>query len=237
MKRLFYSSMVLTGVLLAAGDLYGKDAVYHWCFDEGQGNVSVESKGKLKATLADPTKKTTWTGGKKGNALHVKGIKGVKGVGAAVLPLKGDLFMKEFTLEIWTRFDDGIRPGAFRDIIANGGEKGPGFRLTYWLRGLRVISGDGKKIASAASEKLNILPGVWNMIVMTYNGKKVEIFLNGQKVCSSDFVLTKGHNKVSLGSFGYGYAYSMEGALDEFRYYDYVRTNKEIIESYQKNLL
>lgn len=237
MKRLIYSSVVLASALLFAGDLHGKDALYHWSFDEGKGNSAMESKGKLKAALSNPSKNTFWTNGKKGSGIRIKGIKGKRPVGGAILPLSNALFMKNFTLEIWVRFDKGIRAGTFRDIIANGGEKGPGFRLTYWLYGLKVISGNGKKVASTGSGRLNILPDVWNMIVMTYNGKKVEIFWNGQKVCSQNFVLTKGNNKVSIGSFGYGYAYPVEGTVDEFRYYDHVRTEKEIIESYRNNML
>lgn len=236
MKHQICTLLLACGVILA-DTVCGAEPLYQWKFDEGEGTTAMDSKGKLKAPLIDSPASTRWVNGKRGSGIQIKRAQGKKRVGGLALPLPPDLFMKPFTIELWVRFDDGIPRGTFRDIVGNGGDKGPGFRLTYWLQGLKVISGDGKNIIHAGSGKLNILPDVWNLVTMTYDGGKIELFLNGEKICSEKIQLTSGNKKLSLGSFGYGYAYPLEGAVDEFCYYDHVKPAEEIIQTYQKDIL
>ena len=236
MKHPIYSRLVL-GSIISAGAAYCAEPVYQWSFEEGEGTTAADSKCKVKVPLINFPENTRWVNGKRGTGVQIKRAEGKKKAGGLAMPLSPELFMKPFTLEFWVRFDDGIPRGTFRDMVGNGGDKGPGFRLTYWLQGLKVVSGDGKKVVTVGSGKLNILPDVWNMVAMTYDGGKIELFLNGEKVCSEKIQLTRGNKKLSLGSFGYGFAYPVEGTIDEFCYYDYAKTGEEIIQAYQKNML
>lgn len=223
MKKLFIL-LTLPALLGAAEPVVVKN------FDDGN-----------KKDLVRFPAKTRFVQGKTGQGVHISGnykqrnISG--GVNVAIAPA---VFTAPFTAEIWVKPDDKIKFNNRREIFGNGGDRGPGFQLFYFYNSIRLLTGDGKKargINSAQTETF-FQQNSWNHIAMTYDGKKkVKVYLNGNKIIDKDFVLTRGRTGITLGSYRRGFAYPFNGAIDSFRLYKKVKTQEEIIESYEKDLL
>ena len=173
-----------------------------------------------------------------GKALYIGGGYKNNMAGGASTTIDPETFTKPFTIDLWLKLDAKVDFKNFRDIFGNGGDRGPGFRLTYYYNQLRLISGDGKDARIAVvGTKIVIPKEEWFFISVTYSGSELKIYLNGKEVLKKDIVLTAGRKTFSFGSYRNGMAYPLKGALDNVRIYDKVLEQSDIVAIYEKEVI
>ena len=149
--------------------------------------------------------------------------------------VKPEIFTGPFTLELWVKFDDNVRYQNSRQIAGNGGDCGPGFRLAYWYNRYWVITGDGKKMISAESSRNLIVPkGQWLHLALTYQGTDVVLYMNAKEVLRRKMTLTLGVPALTIGCFRNGFAYPLNGAVDEIAIYNTALKEDEIFTLFER---
>ena len=195
------------------------------------------SSGKnYPGTFVNVGKNTKRVQGKQGFAVRFGGSnKKRKKSGGMIIRKTGIDFSKAFTATMWVKFDKDIKLNGFNDILGNAvSDRGPGFRLTVFYGSLVFRSGDGKKVWGCSSNrsKVALACDIWLHLAVVFDGEKGSIFLDGEKVAEQDMTITSGRKDIFVGSYRGGFAYSMKGAIDELKIYNYAKTDLEISAKY-----
>ncbi|MBO4513656.1 MAG: LamG domain-containing protein, partial [Victivallales bacterium] len=158
--------------------------------------------------------------------------------GGASTAIEPETFTKPFTIDMWLKLDPKVDYKYFRDLVGNGADNGPGFRITYYYNQLRVITGDGTTHqAAVVGTKIIIPKDEWFFISMTYSGSELKIYINGKEAMKKEITLTAGKKMFTFGSYKGGMAYPLKGALDNVRIYDKVLEQAEIVAIYEKEVI
>ncbi len=193
--------------------------------------------GGKPAELVNPGTNSKFVEGRDGQALLVLGAgKERNSVGGAIVHHFDFDFSQPFSIVIVFKVNKDAEYRAFKDIVGvSDGERGPGFRVTYFYGKLCLRSGNGTQVESVETNpsKVSVTPDVWHHLAVTADGKTGRIYLDGIEVASGALSITptSGRN-IALGSFRFGYAYALQGALDDVMIFNRVKDAKEIAADY-----
>lgn len=212
--------------------------VGYWRFDEGEGLVVKDASGNGKdGRVANEGRGVRRVEGRTGNAPEFSGgdPKKRRVAGCVEVPNMGEQdFAKGLTIELWVKFTKIKRPQTYELVSNTFGDRGQGFRLMLsWLR-LVFSSGEGGagKTWGAASKaaKTKIEAGVWYHVAATYDGSVYRVYLDGLEVAASGrLTMTTGRPVLYIGSYNAGYAYGLNGIVDDVRIYNHARQPMEIL--------
>lgn len=212
-----------------------------WRFDEAEGTALADatSSGRT-ATIMNDGRGVRWVEGRTGKALEFTGGDPEKRsvAGCVEVPNTGGCdFTKGLTAELWVKFTKINRPQTYELVSNTFSDRGKGFRLTLSWLALRLTSGEGGSGTTwgAGSEpaKTKIEPGVWYHVAATYDGSVYRVYLDGLEVgvSESGLTMTPGRPVINIGSYNGGYAYGLDGVVDDVRIYAYARTPRQVLEA------
>ena len=146
------------------------------------------------------------------------------------------------SIELWIKFDESYNRRKTYELVSNTlGDRGKGFRLRISWGKIGIFSGEGGANgktwgAFSKSARQIIKPGIWYHIAGTYDGSVFKIYLDGVLVGESaeNLDLTKGGDDIYIGSYKSGYAYGMEGIVDEVKLYNRPLSESEIFNHYKQ---
>lgn len=156
--------------------------------------------------------------------------------GAVALQGMGEMdWSQGLTVEAWVLFHKLDRPATYELVSNTRDDRGPGWRLIVSWQSLWLRSGEGAggKTWGAATNAtaVQFRTGQWYHLAGTYDGKVFRVYVDGALAGESegDLPLTKGDAVTYLGSYRGGYAYGLNGVMDEVRLYNKARTAEEIM--------
>lgn len=219
-----------------------KDPVGYWKFDEGEGTVVNDASGNnYHGLILKDGKHTRWVDGRNGKAIEFLGKRKTRNENGCVrIPLMGEYdFSKGITFDAWVKFNTVDTRGARFGLVTNAryNDSGPGFHIFFAWGGLyfRTGEGPGKKVCDTRSNRsqTKFEADLWYHIAVTYDGSVVTLYLDGKEIAASEpgVSLSKGRNEFYIGSTANGYAYGMEGIIDEVRLYDHARSPMQILKA------
>lgn len=215
-------------------------SLLHWfSFDEGQGDKVADSKGGATGTIKGLGDKVQWAPGKRGNALKFilppPGTKnGVDAYGCMEVPVPTLRFADGFTVEAWVCPSAKGLAVRIIDLISNAGnDRGPGFRLRLFESRLSLLSGDSRKYWETPSTSGTLVPDTWVHVAATWDKSIFRIYQNGVEVGTSkdSTLLTRGREILTIGAYNSGYAYGLDGLMDEVKIYTAALTPEEILKA------
>lgn len=219
-------------LVMAAGVSLSADSAlkHHYRFDEAK---MLDSAGSCHGTVS----RLCQTEGLYGKALYFARPADPKARNVfctVSLPVPPAFFAKPFTVTLWYKPDAKNSYRDFKDLLSLGGELGPGIRLTYFYNSLFFRSGDGKKVFSmGTNSSQTVLPvNRWNQIAVVYDGETGRLYLNGVLKAEKKLKLLPGKGNLTVGTFGNGYAYPAQGALDELKIYGKALSAVEISDAF-----
>jgi hypothetical protein len=146
----------------------------------------------------------------------------------AIAPITPSLQTSTITIELWAR------PAAFTSLTAIASATS-NYGLGANLPGAGAFTiGPGTTVTAAGG---SITLGEWVHIAGTYDGTTVRVFVNGQPEGS---ILKPDHASLDLADTKVcvwpGGGTFFQGAVDELRVWDHVRTDQEIADHYTESL-
>ncbi len=221
-------NVMLVVSCLTVGSVRADDQLLgHWTMDDSQ-SIEVLNDGRGVA----------FVDGRNGKAIEFTGgdPKQRAQAGCAVIKSLDKVdWSKGMTIELWIKFNKIDRPQSYEIVSNTVSDRGPGFRfrLSYLTLGFTSgEGGDGKTWgAGSDSTNLRIVKDQWYHFASTYDGSKFRVYVDGELAGESDanLELTKGRKQIYLGAYNGGYAYGLNGALDDLKIYDHARTAKQIV--------
>ncbi len=210
-----------------------------WRFDEPDGLDLVDTSGNgRKGEIVNNSQGVERTDGRNGGALALDGgdtkERGKAG-GVRLLGLEGVDWSQGLTVELWVQFTHINRPDTCELVSNSIGDRGPGFRFTLaWsMLGMRSGEGGSGNTWGCGSDpaKITLKTGEWYHLAGTYDGSVFRAYIDGALVAESQegLSLTKGDGTIFVGSYRGGYAYGLNGLVDDLRLYDYARTPAQIV--------
>ena len=185
-------------------------------------------------------RKTLWASGFSGDALRfpaqAASARDVSPV--ATLPLPAEFFARPFSVSFWTRLDGDAVREAFGDFLSLGGEAGPGFRLYLFYGELNLRTGtpEAPQVLNVSELETSLPRETWTQLTMTYDGEAAALYRDGALLKRAELAMTAGNGPLTVGSFQAGFAYPMQGAMDEVRVFDRALAPREVAELYLDDL-
>jgi hypothetical protein len=229
----------LSIVLSAACFAQTQPPVGYWPFEESEGLAIKDASGRgHDGAIINECRGVQRVVGRTGRGLQFTGgdPAGRNQAGAVALEGMGEVdWSKGLTVELWLKLN-ALERSATVELVSNTvADRGPGFRFMISWQSLWLRSGEGGSGATwgagsnAATAPLKI--GEWTHLAGTYDGSIFRVYIDGALVKESDpgLKLTPGEKTIVLGSYGGGYAYGLDGVLDEVKLYNAVRSPAEIM--------
>ena len=159
------------------------DVLAHWTFDEGAGQVAADSgpygvDGRLGASSGADDADPSWIAGKDGRALSFAGSQFVTLADTAAFETP------QVAVDAWVRRDGS--PGNWRYVLAKGSvncDHAAYGMYTGYSGGLAFYVSDASHytISPEVSKSL-VWDGRWHHVVGSYDGTRVQLFLDGAQV-------------------------------------------------------
>lgn len=207
-----------------------------WNFDKAANNIVPPAAGKWSLKLQN-TANIKNVEGKSGQAVAFLGKDKERGTvgGSAATNFTFDC-TKPFTVETVFKLNADAGYRNFKELFClTDGERGPGLRVFIFYNAVVMRTGNGKTPVDLGTNatKTALAKDKWHLLTLTYDGKTASIYLNGALAASKEMVFTKGkYNTLFVGSFRNAYAYALQGAIDELKFYNYAKTAAETAEAY-----
>lgn len=234
------TGMLTLLVMLCAGIAGAQPPVGHWTLDDGQGLSARDASGNgHDGALMNDARGASWVTGRNGGAVEFSGgdPQQRNQAGCMQIPGLGGLdWSKGLTVSLWLRFNELTRPATYEIVSNTEDDRGKGFRLMCsWLSiGLRSGEGGAGTTWGASSDPTRFVPvvGEWYHIAATYDSGVFRVYVDGelQGQSEGELALTPGLPTVYVGAYHGGYAYGLNGVVDDLRIYDYARTSAQIVE-------
>ena len=240
MRTLCFGSVVL-GVVSAlalaqepAGKLLGC-----WSFEEKEGLAVNEAAGRVPpGAILNEGRGVKRVPGRSGMALEFSGGDPTARSQAGCVQLKGleavD-WSKGLTVEAWVRFTRLERSATCELLSTTKDDRGPGWRFMLGWQSLWLRTGEGGAGttwgASSKPSETHFEAGPWYHLAGTYDGSVFRVYVDGVLAGESaaGLKLPVGESVVNVGSYRGGYAYGLDGVVDEVRLYNYARSAAEIV--------
>lgn len=229
-------------MILIAGSLFADpQPVLNFKLNEGEG-TTIRSSGSATISGRILNSDFTWGEGRTGGkALYFTNpIKCRTGKnGCAIADTENLLdFTIPFTVCLWIKPDSGLVDNSQYTIVGNvASDYGPGWRLLFGWGSLRFSAGQGTKDTQMG---FGISPasfphkkGIWHHVAISYDGKKVTLYLNGIVAGEKEAILKQGNKILSIGAYSQGYAYGFRGAVSDLRIYNVLLTPEQILNEAQ----
>ena len=154
------------------------------------------------------------------------------------LPIAPETFTNPFTVTLWVKLDENSNYRQFKELLCLGGERGPGFRLTYFYNSLAARTGDGKKVQAVSTNSSTVLLPLnrWFQVAVVYDGEYCGLYIDAVLKARDKMQFTLGKGSLSVGSYRSGYAYPVQGALDELKIYKGALSHSALVEAYLAEL-
>lgn len=233
---------VLITLVLSAGLAAAQTTpalVGYWPCEEAGGAVVRDATNQgHDGEIMNDGRGVTRVPGRTGNALEFAGGDAAQRGQAGAVALKGMEqvdWSKGLTVELWLKLSKLDRPATYELVSNTKDDRGPGFRLMISWESLCLRSGEGGAGTTwGAGTKQSLTPlkvGEWTHVAGTYDGSIFRVYVDGALAGESEpnLQLTPGQPTVYVGSYSGGYAYGLDGALDEVRLYSGARTAAEIM--------
>lgn len=201
--------------------------VGYWKFDEGSGNIAQDSSGNGNFGSVNDA---TWMNGVVGQALHFDGIDDWVSIPTSpTLEITGN----QITFEFWVKFDNAITGSSpYMKFFDKGDAYNSAMRETGNIRFTFWLAGDSS--ANLDSSRTSWLAGTWYHIAEVYDGNAMSIYVNG--ILDNSMPMTGNIASMSyplaVGAYTLGGQYFLQGAMDEFKIYNYARTTQDILNDY-----
>ena len=226
---------VLVASLLCAG-IFAEEVslAHHYRFD---GSEIIDSAGGCNGRVS----RLQQTEGLYGKALYFpkQDDPNARNLACAVsIPVSSDIFVNPFTATFWLKLDENSTYRQFKDLLSLGGERGPGFRLTYFYNSLNVRTGDGKKVVSVNTNSSTVLLPLkrWFQVAVVYDGENCSLYIDAVQKAKGKIQFTKGTKPLSVGTYSNGYAYPAQGAIDELKIYKGAMPHSMLVDAYLSEL-
>ena len=154
------------------------------------------------------------------------------------IPIAPETFTNPFTTTLWVKLDENSSYRQFKELLCLGGERGPGFRLTYFYNSLAVRTGDGKKVLSVSTNSSTVLLPLkrWFQVAVVYDGEYCSLYIDAVLRARDKIQFTLGKGTLSVGTYRNGYAYPAQGILDELKIYKKALSHSALVEAYLAEL-
>ena len=226
---------VLVAMLLCADIFAEKSPLAHYYrFD---GNEIIDSIGGCNGKVA----RLQQAEGLYGKALYFpkQDDPNARNVACGVsIPIASDTFVNPFTATLWVKLDENSTYRQFKELLSLGGERGPGFRLTYFYNSLAARTGDGKNVHTVSTNSSTVLLPLkrWFQVAVVYDGEYCIIYIDAVQKAKDKIQFTLGKGPLSVGTYRSGYAYPAQGALDELKIYKGALSHSALVEAYLAEL-
>jgi hypothetical protein len=239
--RYLRQSLLLVGMAAALASAEGepRKLLGHWRFDEGDGLVLRDAAGNgHDGQILNDSRGAKRVAGRNGGAIELTGGDQKERNQAGCLGIPGfenTDWSKGMTLELWVRFTKLGRPNTYELVSNTQSDRGKGFRFVVSWASLCLRSGEGDagKTWGAQSEPSAITfgPGEWYHLAATYDGSVFRVYIDGLLAGESEpnLPLTRGESTLWVGAYRGGFAYGLNGIVDELKLYDYPRSAGQIV--------
>jgi large repetitive protein len=182
----------------------------------GVKRVTGRNGGALEFTGGDPTQRN------QAGCLALRGLEGVD-------------FTKGLTVEAWVKLSQFTREETYELISNTQSDRGKGFRFALFYQSLCLRSGEGDagKTWGGQTNPSEFAANTdqWYHLAGTYDGSVYRVYVDGVLMGMSEpnLALTPGQPQVFIGAYAGGYAYGLNGVVDDVRLYNYARPDAEIV--------
>ncbi len=156
------------------------------------------------------------------------------------IPHADELSPSQITLECWIKKNTNL---SYEYTIADkrGNDSGYNFRLagtSFPLGTFIVFDGNGESVITGSPN--HVQANTWYHIAATYDGNIAQLYVDGELIASqdADVDISKSNSSLRIGELqGYpGFSLNFLGDIDEFRIWNYARSQTEIKALMHKNL-
>jgi len=223
----------------------GRGPIAHWVFDKAKlsGTSVPDQAGKLTGTLMGSpvffedkaTFGVQFSAAEHGIMIQEK------------VPANAEFLPKEsITISAWARIDEGIEYGGILSCVQDNGDAESGLLLGYdhntfmfALASKGTDDGNGKITYLRAKTRFE--KGKWYHVAGTYDGKTMQIHVNGKAEASSNeqsgAILYAKSAPLVIGRYrDDNEDFPMKGAVREVAIYDRCLTDQDIAAQFQKNI-
>ena len=216
-----------------------KRLVGYWPFEESDGMKLADASGSgHDGQILNDSRGVKRISGRRGGAIEFSGGDGKTPNQAGCITLPGfdpvD-WSKGMTVELWLELTKLDRPATYELVSNTKSDRGPGWRFMIAWQSLCLRSGEGGsgKTWGAGTEPslTQLRTGEWYHLAGTYDGSVFRVYVDGVLAAQSEanLGLTRGDATLDVGAYGHGYAYGLNGVVDDLRLYNYPRSPAEII--------
>jgi len=223
----------------AAGQESGEQRRWCWGFEEADGLAVHEATGRAApGAILNESRGVARVPGRTGMGLEFSGGARTQRGNAGCVQLKG---LEEvdwsngMTVEAWVFFTELERPATYEIVSNTKDDRGPGWRLMVSWQSLWLRTGEGGGGVTwgggSNPSVTRFATGQWYHLAGTHDGSVFRVYVDGVLVGQSAAGLTlpPGEPIVNVGSYRGGYAYGVNGVVDDVRLYNYARSSVEII--------
>jgi hypothetical protein len=203
MFRVIMVIVLAVGLVLGLGyqNTYAvdKSLIGIWLFDEGQGNVTKDSSpNKNDGDIKD----CKWVGGKFGKALEFNGTSS-----CIDIPHNESQSVSDDQISITAWFTQVVGGGVWCSIICKGPASGTNENYAIFANTTdkyicTVLSGAARWWTPTGNGSVP-LDGKWRHYAVTFNGKEVNYYLDGESVLTQALTGNLAPNKSNLGGAVY----------------------------------
>jgi hypothetical protein len=231
--------LLALSALMASGDVGEQKLIGYWRFDESDRLTVEDSSGNGRhGDILNESRGVKRVPGRNGGAVEFIGGDPQARNQAGCIALRGFEevdWSKGLTIELWVRFTNLVRPNTYELVSNTQSDRGLGFRFmvswsSLWLRSGE--GGDGKTWGAQSDPTTTSLrTGEWYHLTGTYDGSIFRGYVDGELVGESTagLPLTRGDNTIFVGAYRGGYAYGLDGVVDDLRLYNYPRSATQIV--------
>lgn len=168
-----------------------------------------------------------WVDGPAGKALYLDNKLGEKDHAMFTIPIPDEIRNGQpFTISMQVKTPSQLHRSRQYELIRIANGKKPGLRLHLsWKRFRTEFSEDGINAVSFCAptgSSSQVEPNRWYSIGITYDGKELRFYRNGEMLCSKEatFKISEKAKELRIGATSsQGTCYYFEGAITNFKYF------------------
>jgi len=207
------------------GTVYGNTALLLH-FDENSGSAAYDGSAyRNNGTISG----AVWSAGKSGSGLQFDGVDDV-----VTVPNSASLnFTGPFSMEVWIK-PSAVQSNLYPKVIAK--QNHYVFHITQSLPSALVLNlFNASGLQQTGSNENALASGVWNHVVMTYNGSYVSMYVNGTQLTTNNKLITSlspmTEEAVGIGKYPTS-ATPFNGSIDEVGLYNRSLSAAEVLAHY-----